>query len=65
MERVEVNGVELEYEVRGSGEPVLLIDMLIADCFVPLLTEPSLADRYQLIRYHKRGWAAARTRHRR
>ena len=31
MDRVEVNGVELEYEVRGLGEPVLLIDMLIAD----------------------------------
>ena len=59
MERVKVNDVELEYEVRGSGEPVLLIDMLIADCFVPLLKEPSLADRYQLIRYHKRGWVGS------
>ncbi len=56
MERVEVNGAELEFEVHGTGEPVLLIDMLIADCFVPLLTEPSLATEYQLIRYHKRGW---------
>ena len=56
MERVEVNGAELELEVHGTGEPVLLIDMLIADCFVPLLTEPSLANKYQLIRYHKRGW---------
>ena len=59
MERVEVNGVELEFEIRGSGEPVLLIDMLIADCFVPLLTEPSLANQYQLIRYHKRGWVGS------
>ncbi len=59
MERAEVNGVELEYEVRGSGEPVLLIDSLIAGCFVPLLTEPSLAGRYQLIRYHKRGWVGS------
>ena len=59
MERAKVNGVELEYEVRGAGEPVLLIDMLIADCFVPLLTEPALADRYQLIRYHKRGWVGS------
>lgn len=59
MDSVKVNGVELEFEVRGSGEPVLLIDMLIADCFVPLLTEPSLADRYQLIRYHKRGWVGS------
>jgi pimeloyl-ACP methyl ester carboxylesterase len=59
MESVKLNGVELEYEVRGSGEPVLLIDMLIADCFVPLLREPSLAGRYQLIRYHKRGWVGS------
>ena len=59
MESVKVNGVELEYEVRGAGEPVLLIDMLIADCFVPLLPEPALADRYQLIRYHKRGWVGS------
>jgi hypothetical protein len=59
MKRVEVNDVELEYEVRGSGEPILLIDMLIADCFVPLLDEPSLAGRYQLIRYHKRGWVGS------
>ena len=59
MNSVKVNGIELEVEVRGSGEPVLLIDMLIADCFVPLLTEPSLAGRYQLIRYHKRGWVGS------
>ena len=59
MDSVKVTGVDLEFEVRGSGEPVLLIDMLIADCFVPLLTEPSLAGRYELIRYHKRGWVAA------
>ena len=59
MESVEVNGVELEYEVVGSGEPVLLIDSLLADCFLPLLSEPALADRYQLIRYHKRGWVGS------
>ena len=59
MDRAKVNGVELEYEVRGAGEPLLLIDMLIADCFVPLLPEPALADRYQLIRYHKRGWVGS------
>jgi pimeloyl-ACP methyl ester carboxylesterase len=59
MDRANVNGVELEYELRGAGEPVLLIDMLIADCFVPLLPEPALADGYQLIRYHKRGWVGS------
>ena len=59
MESVNINGVELEYEVLGAGEPVLLIDMLLADCFVPLLSEPAIADRYQLIRYHKRGWVGS------
>jgi pimeloyl-ACP methyl ester carboxylesterase len=59
MDRAKVNGAELEYEVCGAGEPVLLIDMLIADCFVPLLSQPALTDRYQLIRYHKRGWVGS------
>jgi pimeloyl-ACP methyl ester carboxylesterase len=59
MDTINVNDVALEYEMRGVGEPVLLIDMLIADCFVPLLSEPALADRYQLIRYHKRGWVGS------
>jgi pimeloyl-ACP methyl ester carboxylesterase len=59
MERAHINGIELEYEVVGSGEPVLLIDMLLADCFLPLLSEPALAERYQLIRYHKRGWVGS------
>src|ERR687890_2305624 len=59
METAKVNGVELEYEVIGSGEPVLLISPVLADGFLPLLAEPALADRYQLIPYHKRGWAGS------
>ena len=59
MESAKVNGVELEYEVMGSGEPVLLISPVLADGFLPLLSERALADRYQLIRYHKRGWVGS------
>jgi pimeloyl-ACP methyl ester carboxylesterase len=59
MKSVEVNGVELEYEVIGTGEPVLLISPVFADGFLPLLSEPALADRYQLVRYHKRGWVGS------
>ena len=55
MKNAAVNGVELEYELTGSGEPVLLISPVLADGFLPLVAEPSLAERYQLIRYHKRG----------
>jgi pimeloyl-ACP methyl ester carboxylesterase len=59
VESVNVNGVDLEYEMVGSGEPVLLIAPVLADGFLPLLSEPALADRYQLIRYHKRGWCGS------
>jgi pimeloyl-ACP methyl ester carboxylesterase len=51
-----VNGVELEYDIAGRGEPVLFISPVLADGFLPLLSEPCLAHRYQLITYHKRGW---------
>jgi pimeloyl-ACP methyl ester carboxylesterase len=59
MKSVKVNGVELEYELIGSGEPVLLVSPVLADGFLPLLSEPALAGHYQLIRYHKRGWAGS------
>src|SRR3954469_2900749 len=59
MKRATVNGVELEYEVVGSGEPVLFISPVLADGFLPLMSEPALADRYQLIWYHKRGWVGS------
>ena len=55
MEHAKVNGVELEYEVVGSGEPMLLIHGAhIADALQPLVAEPAL-ERFQRIRYHRRG----------
>jgi pimeloyl-ACP methyl ester carboxylesterase len=60
MERVFVNDAELEIEVRGSGEPVLLVHgALIADAFAPLVAEPALTERYRLIQYHRRGYAGS------
>jgi pimeloyl-ACP methyl ester carboxylesterase len=56
MERARVNGIELEYEIIGSGEPVLLIHgSHVAGSFKPLLAQPALTDEYTLIRYHRRG----------
>ena len=55
MEKAKVNGMPLEYEVKGSGEPVLLISTgPIADSFLPLFPEKALAG-YRLIRYRQRG----------
>jgi pimeloyl-ACP methyl ester carboxylesterase len=56
MKLAQVNGVTLEYEVVGAGEPLLLISPVLADGFFPLVSEPALAERYRMIRYHKRGW---------
>jgi pimeloyl-ACP methyl ester carboxylesterase len=60
MERAQVNGVELEYEVRGSGEPVLLLHGgLLPDENTPLAKEAALTDKYKVINYHRRGFAGS------
>ena len=53
-------GVELEYEARGSGEPVVLIHAgVCAEWFRPLMEEPALSGRYRLVRYHRVGYAGS------
>lgn len=59
MKKARLDGVELEYEVIGSGEPVLLIGPVLAEGLLPLVSQPALADDYRLIHYHKRGWAGS------
>jgi len=59
MQRADINGVQLEYEFSGTGDPVVFIHgAFIADSFQPLLGEPPLADRYQLITYRRRGYGS-------
>jgi pimeloyl-ACP methyl ester carboxylesterase len=59
-DRAEVRGVELEYQVRGSGEAVLLLHGgLLADENTPLLNEAALTDHYRVINYHRRGFAGS------
>jgi pimeloyl-ACP methyl ester carboxylesterase len=59
MDTATLSGARLMYDVRGSGEPVLLIATgPIADSFLPLLSEPALAEHYCLITYHQRRPAA-------
>jgi pimeloyl-ACP methyl ester carboxylesterase len=59
MNKASINGIELEYEVKGTGEPVLLISPVLTDGFLPFLSERPLTDRYRLIRYRKRGWGGS------
>jgi pimeloyl-ACP methyl ester carboxylesterase len=55
MEQVTLDRMDLQYEVSGTGEPVLLISTgPIADSFLPFVHEEALADHYRLIRYRQR-----------
>ena len=59
LQRMAVNGGEIEYEVNGTGEPVLLIHGTgVAATFAPTMTQPSLSG-YRLIRFHRRGFAGS------
>jgi pimeloyl-ACP methyl ester carboxylesterase len=58
MKRASVNGLELEYELHGTGEPVALIHWGLSGAWgEPLMAAPALADRYRLLRYHRAGFA--------
>lgn len=59
MQIATLDDVELEYEITGSGEPVLFVSPVLADGFRPLLDHPALADSHQLIHYHRRGWVGS------
>ncbi len=60
MNRAQIDGRALEYEVRGAGEPVVLVHgSHIADAFAPLLAESVLTERYRLLLYHRRGFAGS------
>jgi pimeloyl-ACP methyl ester carboxylesterase len=59
MEKASVNGIDLAYEVKGDGEPVLFIQgAFIADALRPLSDHPSL-EAMQRIRYHRRGYGSS------
>jgi pimeloyl-ACP methyl ester carboxylesterase len=55
-----VDGLELEYELRGRGEPVVLIHWgLCAAWAEPFIDEPALADHFRLLSYHRAGFAGS------
>ena len=60
MDRVELDGVELEYETRGAGEAVVLVHAGVFTGFsLPLLSEPALIERYHVVHYHRVGCAGS------
>jgi pimeloyl-ACP methyl ester carboxylesterase len=60
LRRVPLPCAALEVEVRGSGEPVLLIQTaLVVDHLRPLANQPPLQAGYQIIHVHRRGYAGS------
>ena len=62
LNKISVNGTELEYEFCGTntGEPVVLIHWGVAATWAePLLDQPALTSRYQLLSYHRAGFAGS------
>jgi pimeloyl-ACP methyl ester carboxylesterase len=58
--RAPLEGVEIEYQVRGTGEPVVFVHAgVFAEWFEPLLKEAALRARYRLITYHRVGYAGS------
>lgn len=60
MDRIVADGISLEVEDRGVGEPVVLIHGgVCADWFKGLRDEAALAGSYRVIRYHRAGYAGS------
>ncbi|HET7668031.1 MAG TPA: alpha/beta hydrolase [Mycobacterium sp.] len=60
MELAPIDGIELAYELQGSGEPVVLIHWGVSAGWAePLIAQPILAEHYRLLRYHRVGFGAS------
>jgi pimeloyl-ACP methyl ester carboxylesterase len=56
LNRAVLDNLELEYELQGSGQPVVLIHPgHFSDWFEPLMDELLALDRYRVLRYHRAG----------
>ena len=60
MERVQLNGADIEYDVRGSGEPVVFIHgAVLSDGFLPVIGQTGVAENFQIVHYRRRGYAGS------
>jgi 3-oxoadipate enol-lactonase len=60
MERASVDGVDIEYEIRGTGEPVVLVHAgVLADWFAAFVEQPALAGSHRVLHYHRPGYAGS------
>lgn len=59
-DNISVGGVELEYWVKGAGEPVVFLHGgVLTDWFAPLAAELSMRGEYRLVSYHRPGYGSS------
>jgi pimeloyl-ACP methyl ester carboxylesterase len=57
---VSPDGAVLEYDIVGTGDPVVLIHgAFLAEAYAPLCGEPAVTAACRLVRYHRRGYAGS------
>jgi pimeloyl-ACP methyl ester carboxylesterase len=55
-----IDGLELDYQLLGSGDPVVLIHWGVGTVWAePFLAEPALVDRHRLLSYHRAGYGGS------
>jgi pimeloyl-ACP methyl ester carboxylesterase len=60
MDRASLDGIELAYELRGAGEPVVLVHWgVCASWAEPLLATHALGEGHRLLNYHRAGFGAS------
>src|SRR5262245_46578013 len=60
IERVQLNGADIEYDVRGSGAPLVFIHgAILSDGFVPVIEQTGIAENFQIVNYRRRGYAGS------
>jgi pimeloyl-ACP methyl ester carboxylesterase len=60
MDRVSINGAELEVAVHGEGEAIVFVHGAgFADSYAALADNPAVRDHYQTIRYRRRGFGGS------
>src|SRR5262249_58981987 len=60
IEQVQLNGADIEYDVRGSGAPVVFIHgAILSDGFVPVIEQTGIAENFQIVHYRRRGYGGS------
>ena len=55
MPKIQANGINIHYEIHGTGDPVVLIGGLGADTFLWFRQTPELSKNFQVIAFDNRG----------